>query len=131
MILPEPKKEPWLTGALHLQNCLFTIYLCCTQAVLNLNVIKSFSMKAHYGAHLTALEGQIQEFGTGTNITGNFHHTWPWLLQARVPSSLQVVSWLVIWFFLIQIIVLYYNVIAPGLNESYHFVMYGMEADIF
>ncbi|XP_065541888.1 uncharacterized protein LOC136017503 [Lathamus discolor] len=60
------------------------------QAILNLNVIKSFSMKAHFGAHLTALEGQIQEFGTGTNITGNFHHTWPWLLQARVPSSLQV-----------------------------------------
>ncbi|XP_057263855.1 uncharacterized protein LOC130598454 [Pezoporus wallicus] len=60
------------------------------QAILNLNVIKSFSMKAHYGAHLTALEGQIREFGTGTNITGNFHHTWPWLLQARVPSSLQV-----------------------------------------
>ncbi|KAM9555572.1 uncharacterized protein ACIB01_007669 [Guaruba guarouba] len=60
------------------------------QAMLNLNMIKSFSMKAHYGAHLTALEGQIQEFETSTNITGNFHHTWPWLLQARVPSSLQV-----------------------------------------
>ncbi|XP_033921269.1 uncharacterized protein [Melopsittacus undulatus] len=34
------------------------------QATLNLNVIKSFSMKAHYGAHLAALEGQIQDFGT-------------------------------------------------------------------
>ncbi|KAK2543908.1 hypothetical protein Q9966_002757 [Columba livia] len=60
------------------------------QAILNLKVIKSFSMKVHYGAHLTVLEGQIQEFETSTNITGNFHHTWPWLLQARVPSSLQI-----------------------------------------
>ncbi|XP_075370784.1 uncharacterized protein LOC142415850 [Mycteria americana] len=60
------------------------------QAVLNLKVIKSFSMKVHYGAHLTVLEGQIEEFETSTNITGNFHHTWPWLLQARVPSSLQI-----------------------------------------
>ncbi|OPJ87781.1 hypothetical protein AV530_001177 [Patagioenas fasciata monilis] len=60
------------------------------QAILILKVIKSFSMKVHYGAHLTVLEGQIQEFETSTNITGNFHHTWPWLLQARVPSSLQI-----------------------------------------
>ncbi|XP_050762156.1 uncharacterized protein LOC127022570 [Gymnogyps californianus] len=60
------------------------------QAILNLKVIKSFSMKVHYDAHLTVLEGQIQEFETSTNISGNFHHTWPWLLQARVPSSLQI-----------------------------------------
>ncbi|XP_055661896.1 uncharacterized protein LOC106112882 isoform X1 [Falco peregrinus] len=60
------------------------------QAVLNLKVINSCSMKVHYGAHLTVLEGQIQEFETSTNITGNFHHNWPWLLQARVPSSLQI-----------------------------------------
>ncbi|KAM6244422.1 uncharacterized protein M6G45_010876 isoform 1-T1 [Spheniscus humboldti] len=60
------------------------------QAILNLKVIKSFSMKVHYGAHLTVLEGQIQEFEISTNITGNFHHTWPWLLQAGVPSSLQI-----------------------------------------
>ncbi|XP_075623870.1 uncharacterized protein LOC142604009 isoform X2 [Balearica regulorum gibbericeps] len=60
------------------------------QAILNLEVIKSFSMKVHYSAHLMVLEGQIQEFETSTNITGNFHHTWPWLLQARVPSSLQI-----------------------------------------
>ncbi|XP_014791696.1 PREDICTED: uncharacterized protein LOC106884686 [Calidris pugnax] len=60
------------------------------QAVLNHKLIKSFSMKVHYGAHLTVLEGQIQDFETSTNITGSFHHTWPWLLQARVPSSLQI-----------------------------------------
>ncbi|XP_010576827.1 PREDICTED: uncharacterized protein LOC104838661 [Haliaeetus leucocephalus] len=60
------------------------------QAILNLKVIKSFSMKVYYGAHLTVLKGQIQEFETNTNITGNFHHNWPWLLQARVPSSLQI-----------------------------------------
>uniref|UniRef100_A0A8B9NB14 Vitellinogen open beta-sheet domain-containing protein n=1 Tax=Accipiter nisus TaxID=211598 RepID=A0A8B9NB14_9AVES len=60
------------------------------QAILNLKVIKSFSMKVHYGAHLTVLKGQIQEFETNTNITGNFHHNWPWLLQARVPPSLQI-----------------------------------------
>ncbi|XP_040976270.1 uncharacterized protein LOC115335953 isoform X5 [Aquila chrysaetos chrysaetos] len=60
------------------------------QAILNLKVIKSFSMKVHYGAHLTVLKGQIQEFETNTNITGNFHHNWPWLLEARVPSSLQI-----------------------------------------
>ncbi|XP_054698985.1 uncharacterized protein LOC129213269 isoform X2 [Grus americana] len=60
------------------------------QAILNLEVIKSFSMKVHYGAHLMVLEGQIQEFETSTNITGNFHHTWPWLLQSRIPSSLQI-----------------------------------------
>ncbi|XP_061847955.1 uncharacterized protein LOC133625092 [Colius striatus] len=60
------------------------------QAILNMKVIKSFSMKVHYGAHLTVLEGQIQEFETRTNITGNFHHTWPWLLQVRVPESLQI-----------------------------------------
>ncbi|XP_051632927.1 uncharacterized protein LOC127466297 [Manacus candei] len=60
------------------------------QAILNLEVTKSFSMKVLYGTHLTVLEGQIQEFETSTNITGNFHHTLPWLLQARVPPSLQV-----------------------------------------
>ncbi|XP_064008707.1 uncharacterized protein LOC135180262 [Pogoniulus pusillus] len=60
------------------------------QTVLNLKAIKSFSMKVHYGAHLTVVEGQIQEFEASTNVTGNFHHNWPWLLQARVPSSLQV-----------------------------------------
>ncbi|XP_054068030.1 uncharacterized protein LOC128913816 isoform X3 [Rissa tridactyla] len=60
------------------------------QAILNLEVIKSFSMKVHYGAHLTVVEGQIQQFETSTNVTGNFHHTWPWLIQARVPSSLQI-----------------------------------------
>ncbi|XP_064318160.1 uncharacterized protein LOC135315238 [Phalacrocorax carbo] len=75
---------------LQLQSCLITICLCCTQVILNLKVIKSFSMKVHYGAHLTVLEGQIQDFETTTNITGNFHHTWPWLLEARVPSSLQI-----------------------------------------
>ncbi|XP_054017227.1 uncharacterized protein LOC128897188 [Dryobates pubescens] len=60
------------------------------QTALNLKVIKSFSMKVYYGAHPTILEGQMQEFETSTNITGNFHHNWPWLLQARVPSSLQI-----------------------------------------
>ncbi|XP_066186507.1 uncharacterized protein [Sylvia atricapilla] len=60
------------------------------QAILNLKVTRSFSLKVLYGAHLTALEGQIQEFETGTNITGNFQHSLPWLLQVRVPSSLQV-----------------------------------------
>ncbi|XP_042654834.1 uncharacterized protein LOC116959373 [Tyto alba] len=60
------------------------------QAILNLKAIKSFHTKVHYGAYVTVLEGQIQEFETSTNITGNFYHTWPWLLQARVPSSLQV-----------------------------------------
>ncbi|XP_027540045.1 uncharacterized protein LOC113968039 [Neopelma chrysocephalum] len=60
------------------------------QAILNLEVTKSFSMKLLYGTHLTVLEGQIQEFETSTNITGNFHHTLPWLLQARVPPSLQI-----------------------------------------
>ncbi|XP_066417236.1 uncharacterized protein [Molothrus aeneus] len=60
------------------------------QAILNLKVTRSFSLKVLYGAHLTALEGQIQEFDTSTNITGNFHHSLPWLLQARVPSSLQI-----------------------------------------
>ncbi|XP_027741644.1 uncharacterized protein LOC114058465 [Empidonax traillii] len=60
------------------------------QGILNLEVTKSFSMKVLYGTHLTVLEGQIQEFETSTNITGNFHHTLPWLLQARVPPSLQI-----------------------------------------
>lgn len=60
------------------------------QAILNLKVTRSFSMKVLYGAHLTVLEGQIQEFETSTNITGNFHHTLPWLLQATVPSSVQI-----------------------------------------
>ncbi|KAJ7409931.1 hypothetical protein BTVI_55017 [Pitangus sulphuratus] len=60
------------------------------QAILNLEVTKNFSMKVLYGTHLTVLEGQIQEFETSTNITGNFHHTLPWLLQARVPPSLQI-----------------------------------------
>ncbi|XP_032560203.1 uncharacterized protein LOC116795019 [Chiroxiphia lanceolata] len=60
------------------------------QAILNLEVTKSFSMKVLYGPHLTVLEGQIQEFETSTNITGNFHHTLPWLLQVRVPPSLQI-----------------------------------------
>ncbi|KAF4791976.1 hypothetical protein TURU_125831 [Turdus rufiventris] len=60
------------------------------QAILNLKVTRSFSLKVLYGAHLTALEGQIQEFETSTNITGNFHHSLPWLLQARVPSSLKI-----------------------------------------
>ncbi|XP_030814120.1 uncharacterized protein LOC115909152 isoform X2 [Camarhynchus parvulus] len=60
------------------------------QAILNLKVTRSFSLKVLYGAHLTVLEGQIQEFETSTNITGNFHHSLPWLLQARVPSSLQI-----------------------------------------
>ncbi|KAM6054404.1 uncharacterized protein VSU04_010687 [Chlamydotis macqueenii] len=60
------------------------------QAILNLTAIKSFSMKVHYGAHLMILKGQIQEFERNTNITGNFHHTLPWLLQARIPSSLQI-----------------------------------------
>ncbi|XP_058278614.1 uncharacterized protein LOC120759796 [Hirundo rustica] len=60
------------------------------QAILNLKVTRSFSLKVLYGAHLTVLEGQMQEFETSTNITGNFHHSLPWLLQARVPSSLQI-----------------------------------------
>nr|XP_021393671.2 uncharacterized protein LOC110474526 [Lonchura striata domestica] len=60
------------------------------QAILNLKVTRSFSLKVLYGAHQTVLEGQIQEFETSTNITGNFHHSLPWLLQARVPSSLQI-----------------------------------------
>ncbi|XP_014750232.1 PREDICTED: uncharacterized protein LOC106864956 [Sturnus vulgaris] len=60
------------------------------QALLNLKVTRSFSLKVLYGSHLIALEGQIQEFETSTNITGNFHHSLPWLLQARVPSSLQI-----------------------------------------
>ncbi|XP_059718042.1 uncharacterized protein LOC132335482 [Haemorhous mexicanus] len=60
------------------------------QAILNLKVTRSFSLKVLYGAHLTVLEGQIEEFETSTNITGNFHHSLPWLLQARVPSSLQI-----------------------------------------
>ncbi|KAJ7411082.1 hypothetical protein WISP_104499 [Willisornis vidua] len=60
------------------------------QAILNLEVTKNFSMKVLYGAALIVLEGQIQEFETSTNITGNFHHTLPWLIQARVPPSLQI-----------------------------------------
>ncbi|XP_050836234.1 uncharacterized protein LOC103817726 [Serinus canaria] len=60
------------------------------QAILNLKVTRSFSLQVLYGAHLTVLEGQIEEFETSTNITGNFHHSLPWLLQARVPSSLQI-----------------------------------------
>ncbi|XP_023792385.1 uncharacterized protein LOC111935942 [Cyanistes caeruleus] len=60
------------------------------QAILNVKVTRSFSLKVLYGAHLIVLEGQIQKFETSTNITGNFHHSLPWLLQARVPSSLQI-----------------------------------------
>ncbi|XP_050569866.1 uncharacterized protein LOC118249263 [Cygnus atratus] len=60
------------------------------QAILNLKVIKSLSIKVHYGAHLTVLEGHIQESETSTNVTGNFEHTWPWLIQARIPTSIQV-----------------------------------------
>ncbi|XP_053936194.1 uncharacterized protein LOC128853691 isoform X2 [Cuculus canorus] len=60
------------------------------QAVSNLKVVKSLSMQVHYGAHLMILEGQIQELETSTNITGNFHQTLPWLLQARIPTSFQI-----------------------------------------
>nr|XP_047909692.1 uncharacterized protein LOC106041217 isoform X1 [Anser cygnoides] len=60
------------------------------QAILNLKAIKSLSIKVHYGAHLTVLEGRIQESETSTNVTGNFEHTWPWLIQARIPTSIQV-----------------------------------------
>lgn len=87
-----------------------------------------------YGAHLAVLEGQIQEFDTSTNITGNFHHSLPWLLQARVPSSLQVILGFhcFVCLFLIIIIVLYKDVIqVHGLNENSHFVQQRMEAEIF
>ncbi|XP_025917655.1 uncharacterized protein LOC112964145 [Apteryx rowi] len=59
------------------------------QAILDLKAIKRFSIKVHCGGYLTVFEGQIQESETSTDITGNFQHTWPWLLQARVPTSLQ------------------------------------------
>nr|XP_009681790.1 PREDICTED: uncharacterized protein LOC104149710 [Struthio camelus australis] len=60
------------------------------QTTLDLKAIKCFIIKAQYGGYLMILEGQIQESETSTNITGNFQHTWPWLLQARVPTSLQI-----------------------------------------
>lgn len=92
------RKNPDQQELCLLQFYLFTIYFCCTQAILNLKVTRSFSLKILYGGHPTVLEGQIQEFGTSTNITGNFYHSLPWLLQVRIPSSLQVVlgfCWLV------------------------------------
>ncbi|XP_064376460.1 uncharacterized protein LOC112981027 isoform X3 [Dromaius novaehollandiae] len=60
------------------------------QAILDLKAIKRFSIDVCYGGYLMVLEGQIQESETTTDITGNFQHTWPWLLQARVPTSLQI-----------------------------------------
>ncbi|XP_062444584.1 uncharacterized protein LOC134147453 [Rhea pennata] len=60
------------------------------QTILNLKAIKHLNIKVHYGDYLMVLEGQIQKSETSTDITGNFQHTWPWLRQARVPTSLQI-----------------------------------------
>ncbi|CAM2099649.1 unnamed protein product [Caretta caretta] len=61
------------------------------QATIDLKDIKSFSIQTLYGSCLMVLEGQIQKTEARTDLSGNFQHNWPWLIQLGVSASIQMV----------------------------------------
>ncbi|XP_043379497.1 uncharacterized protein LOC102932729 isoform X4 [Chelonia mydas] len=60
------------------------------QATIDLKDIKSFSIQTLYGSCLMVLGGQIQKTEARTDLTGNFQHNWPWLIQLGVSASIQI-----------------------------------------
>ncbi|XP_043349367.1 uncharacterized protein LOC119862732 isoform X3 [Dermochelys coriacea] len=60
------------------------------QATIDLKDSKSFSIQTLYGSYLMVLGGQIQKTEARTDLTGNFQHNWPWLMQLGVSASIQI-----------------------------------------
>ncbi|XP_069066261.1 uncharacterized protein [Pleurodeles waltl] len=59
------------------------------QAALDLKETKNLSMSVQYGSRLIIVGTAIKGTKTSTDLTWNFHHNWPWLLQSGISTSIQ------------------------------------------
>ncbi|KAM6424394.1 uncharacterized protein PHA67_004969 isoform 2-T2 [Liasis olivaceus] len=60
------------------------------QSSVMLLEVKNITMKVQYGSYWIFVEGQMQKTEGKLDLTGSFHHKWPWLLQSDIPESLEL-----------------------------------------